>query len=100
MIDAQLYNYGMSDTLISFYKQQVYKHASLGFPEKLSTSLSTPSGSDWLEATKNFFNVCYISKKILKSHQNLTSNTPIEKKFLVIYAICLKTFFFIQGLKM
>ena len=37
-----------------FYKQQVYKHASLGFPEKLSTSLSTPSGSDWLEATKDF----------------------------------------------
>ena len=34
------------------YKQHVYKHASLGFPKKLSTSLSTPSGSDWPEATK------------------------------------------------
>ena len=30
-----------------FYKQHVYKHASLGFPEKLSTSLSTPSASIW-----------------------------------------------------
>ena len=28
-----------------FYKQHVYKHASLGFPEKLSTSLSTLSAS-------------------------------------------------------
>ena len=37
-----------------FYKQHVYKHASLGFLEKLSTLLSTPSGSDWLEATKTF----------------------------------------------
>ena len=37
-----------------FYKQHVHKHASMGFLEKLSTSLSTPSGSDWLEATKIF----------------------------------------------
>ena len=36
---------------IFFYKQHVYKHARLSFLEKLSTLLSTPSGSVWLEAT-------------------------------------------------
>jgi len=49
-----------------FYKQQVYKHASLGFLEKLSTSLSTPSASVCPQATNFFLIFKGNAKKIQK----------------------------------
>ena len=42
-----------------YYKQHVYKPASLDFAKKLSTQLNIPSASDWLEVGLNLSVNCW-----------------------------------------